>query len=375
MAVRAGARNEDVNKESTDRIKEHLKNNTFSRVYLFYGEETFLIDYFVNEIKKQVLGENDEGLNLSVFENKTDIEVLIDACDTFPLFADKKLVIVKNSGLFSAKGQKKTEAAGEEDGQEEEEAKQEQSTVTGSRAQEALSEYIPNIPVTTCLIFIENSVDKRLKVFKQVSVYGTVLEFKRNKPEYLVHWVIANMKKQLGRNITAEAAEYLVAVSDPDMYALRNEMFKLSAYAGDRKDITLEDVKQLAIPTIKSVIFDLLDAVAQRNGKKAIVILDDILSLKEPEQKIFAMLSKQAGELMKMKLLLESGASQADINRYFSGRHPYVIKKLTEQARRTSVKYLQDLLRCLMETEESYKKGLIGPRLAFEILFERLNAL
>lgn len=375
MAVRSSVRNEDVNKESTDRIKEHLKNNTLSRVYLFHGDEPFLIDYFVNELKKQVLGDNDQGLNFSLFENKTDIDVLIDTCDTFPIFADKKLVIVKNSGLFSARGQKKAETTEDEDGQEEEDTKQDSGPVTGSRAQEALSEYIPNVPDTTCLVFTESSVDKRLKVFKHVSGYGTVLEFKRNRPEYLVKWVIQNMKKQLGRNIPVEAAEYLVAVSDPGMYTLRNEIFKLAAYAGDRKDITLDDVKQLTIPTIKSVIFDLLDAVAQRDGKKALVILDDILFLKEPEQKIFAMLSKQTGELMKMKLLLEKGASQADINRYFSGRHPYVIKKMTEQARRTSVKYLQNLLQCLMETEESYKKGLIGPRLAFELLFERLNTL
>ena len=48
-----------------------------------------------------------------------------------------------------------------------------------------------------------------------------------------------------------------MAVSEPDMYTLRNEIFKLADYAGDRKDITLEDVKLMAIPTIKSIIFDL----------------------------------------------------------------------------------------------------------------------
>lgn len=89
------------------------------------------------------------------------------------------------------------------------------------------------------------------------------MEFKRNKPSELVPWVIKGMKS-CNKVIGYEAAQYLVAISEPDMYTLRNEIFKLADYAGDRKEVTLEDVKLMAVPTIKSVIFDLLDAVAKK---------------------------------------------------------------------------------------------------------------
>ena len=376
MAVKSSGfknRDIDVNKESVDRIKDQLKNKNLSKIYLFHGSEPFLIDYYVRELKKLILDGDDQSLNLANFEGKFEIDDLIDACDTFPVFAEKKLVLVKNSGLFYSKAKKNT--AADEAENTDEEDRPEQTEISGNRAQEALSSYIPVIPETTCLVFIESNVDKRLKVFKQLSKYGTILEFKLNKPEYLVHWVTRAINRQMGKRISNEAAEYLVAVSDPDMYTLRNEIYKLASYAADREEITLEDVKLLAVPTIKSVIFDLLDAVARKNTSRALAILDDIISLKEPEQKIFAMLSKQTGELLKLRLLMENRASQAEINRYFQGKHPYAMRIMTEQAGSMSAVYLKNLLSSLMEAEASYKKGLIEPKLALETLIEGLKTL
>jgi len=376
MAVKSSGfknRDIDVNKESVDRIKDQLKNKNLSKIYLFHGSEPFLIDYYVRELKKLILDGDDQSINLTNFEGKFEIDDLIDACDTFPVFAEKKLVLVKNSGLFYSKAKKNT--AADEAENTDEEDRPEQTEISGNRAQEALSSYIPVIPETTCLVFIESNVDKRLKVFKQLSKYGTILEFKLNKPEYLVHWVTQAINRQMGKRISNEAAEYLVAVSDPDMYTLRNEIYKLASYAADREEITLEDVKLLAVPTIKSVIFDLLDAVARKNTSRALAILDDIISLKEPEQKIFAMLSKQTGELLKLRLLMENRASQAEINRYFQGKHPYAMRIMTEQAGSMSAVYLKNLLSSLMEAEASYKKGLIEPKLALETLIEGLKTL
>ena len=165
-------------------------------------------------------------------------------------------------------------------------------------------------------IFVESNADKRLKIYKQVAANGLALEFKRNKPSELVPWVIKGMKS-CNKVIGYEAAQYLVAISEPDMYTLRNEIFKLADYAGDRKEVTLEDVKLMAVPTIKSVIFDLLDAVAKKDIPGSLSILNDIIALKEPEQKILAMLSKQMGEILKLKLLMEERATQAQINQYF----------------------------------------------------------
>lgn len=362
----------DGNKQSLDKLKLQLKTKTPARIYLFHGDEPFLIDYYVGDIKKIILEGDNESLNLSIFEGNIDIDEIIDACDTFPVFAERKLVIVKNSGLFYSKSKKNSSSSNDEDMPVEDDLNLEKETPLRNKAQAALIEYIADIPDTTCLIFIESQADKRLKIYKQVAAHGLSLEFSRNKPSELVPWVIKGMKS-CNKIIDYEAAQHLVAISEADMYTLRNEIFKLADYAGDRKEITLNDVKLMAIPTIKSVIFDLLDAVAKKDTAKSLIILNDIITLKEPEQKILAMLSKQMGEILKLKLLMEERATQDQINQYFQGKHPYALKIMTEQAYGMSVEYLKNILKNCMEAEENYKKGLIEPKLALELLLEKIS--
>jgi DNA polymerase-3 subunit delta len=350
------------NSEPIAVLKSHIKNKNPARVYIFYGNEPFLIDYYVGELKKLILKGNSQGLNFSVFEDKVDINMVIDACETFPIFSERKLVLVKNSGVFVGKGKK-----GENKGDTKDNLIGE-----GNRDQETLKKYIPNIPETACLIFIENQVDRRLGLFRQIEKNGLAIEFLRLSEKKLVSWVVKGFKT-LGKVIDMDAAEYLVAVSEPDMYSLKNEIMKLCAYAGRRERITIDDVKVMASPTVKSVIFDLLDAVAQKNTSKALRLLSDMLFLKEPEQKIFSMLSKQTGEILKLKYLMKEGASQFKINKYFAGKHPYALKMMMKQANMLDEQYLGELLKGLMEAETRYKKGLMTPRLALETLLSRLN--
>lgn len=362
----------DSNKESLDKLKQQLKTKSPAKVYLFHGDEPFLIDYYVGDLKKLILEGDNESLNLSIFEGNINIDDIIDACDTFPIFAERKLVIVKNSGLFYSKSKKNTASSNDEDTSEEDDLKPEKEPQLKNKPQAALIEYISDIPETTCLIFIESQADKRLKIYKQVATHGISLEFNRNKPAELVPWVAKGVKS-VNKTISLEAANYLVNISEPDMYTLRNEIFKLASYVGERNEITLDDVKLMAIPTIKSVIFDLLDAVAKKDTAKSLNILNDIIALKEPEQKILAMLSKQTGEILKLKLLMEDRATQAQINQCFQGKHPYALKIMTEQAYGMSVEYLKNILKNCMEAEENYKKGLIEPKLALELLLEKIS--
>jgi len=350
------AAKKDRGSELTD-LKSQIKNKAPAKVYLFSGNEPFLVDYYVGEIKKIVLEKDEEGLNYSIFENRVDIDALIDACDTFPVFADKKLVLVKNSSLFINKAKKESDSDG---------------TAAGNKSQEVLKQYIPELPDTACLVFIENQIDKRLGLYKQIVKHGLALEFNQLTERELVPWVVKGFRT-MGKTISVEAAQHLVAVSEPDMYALKNEMIKLDAYLGERKEITLEDIKLLSIPTIKSVIFDLLDAVAQQNAPRALALLKDMLEIKEPEQKILSMLSKQTGEILKLKCLQNKGATQADIGSYFQGKHPYALKIMMNQARKMDEGYLRKLLKSCAEAETSYKKGAIGARLSLEVLLSKIS--
>ena len=363
----------DKNTEVLATLKSQLKDKNLGKVYLFHGNEPFLIDFYVGELKKTVLGKDIQGLNFTTFENKVDSNDLIDACDTYPVFAERKLVLVKNSSLFYNKTKKEAPVSGDDGVEDREETEQADLTAVGNKAQETLKQYLSDIPETTCLIFVESQVDKRLGLYKQVVKVGLPVEFTRLGERELIPWVAKGFKT-MGKVITQEGAQHLVTISEPDMYTLKNEIFKLDAYTGDRKEITLEDVKLMATPTIKSVIFDLLDAISQKNAPRALTLLSDMLSLKEPEQKILSMLSKQTGEILKLKYLLKKGASQLQINQYFQGKHPYALKMMINQAQGMDEKYLKKLLKSCMEAETSYKKGLMGAKLSIEVLLSKIGS-
>ena len=374
-------------------LKEQLKTKKLKNVYLFLGDEPFLIDHYLGELKKIVLDGDSQSLNLTVFENKLNINKLIDACDTYPVFAEMKMVLVKNSGLFYSKVKK--DSTGTNDENESEDSRESKSSDNnndnntdknsnkgtdtdnnvegGNKSQEAIKKYISDIPETTCLVFVESQVDKRLSLYKQVAKLGQTVELNRLGPGELASW-IAKGVRSMKKNISEEAAQYLVTICEPSMYSLKNELLKLCAYTGERTDITYEDVKLMATPTIKSVIFDLLNAVSQKNAAKALKLLSDMFELKEPEQKILAMISKQTGEILKLKMLLSKRASQQQINQYFQGKHPYALKILTQQAQSMDEQYLKKFLKNCMEAETGYKKGLIDVKLSLEVLLGKINS-
>lgn len=371
-------KNKKTDQNELTELKNQLKTGQLKNVYLLSGEERFLADYYSGEIKKAVLGDDRDGLNLIRFEGKTEVGRIVDACDTFPVFSSKKLVIVKNSNLLGARKKSARERDDEEDNTSQEEEDGGASTETeqegvdsGNKSQEILKQYIPNILESTCLIFIEDNIDKRLGPYKAIQKSGLHVHFGRQNPDELVNWVIRGFR-QGGKTINPDAAQYLVSISDPDMYALKNEIAKITMYTGDRATVDRNDVRAVATVTIKSVIFDLMDAVAGRDSAKALVFLDDMLSLKEPEQKILAMISKQTGEILKLKTLIDRHFSSDRISRYFPGKHPYVFRKLTEQAERSDRTYLENFLKSCADADTAYKSGRLSPRLSLELLVRNL---
>jgi len=355
-------------------VREQLKPGNLKKVYLFSGNERFLLDYYVDEIVKYALKDDRSGLNLVRFEGKIDVEKLIDACDTYPVFADRKVVLVKKSNLLATRKR----AAPRQDGDEPEEGPGEADEhpdliESGSEGKdrEALRQYIPGMPESTCLIMVEDSVDKRSGLYKVIEAHGLHVHQDHLDEDELVKWVIKGFR-QSRKTIHPDAAEYLVAIGDPDMYSLRNEIMKIIQYVGEREKVTVEDIRAVATATVKSVIFDLMDAVAARDRAKALAYLDDMLYLKETEPKILAMISKQAGELLKVRSLMDRHVPPSMISRYFPGKHPYALRKLCEQAEKSDGAFLAGFLNKCAECNRVWKTGKMPARLSLEMLFNYL---
>lgn len=318
-------------------LKNSLKTGEWKRVYLFYGEEAFLKRTYKKQVKQAIIGDED-SMNYNYFEGKdaADVDSIIAIADTMPFFADRRLIIVENSGLFKG------------------------------AASEELCKYIPNMPDTSVLLFVEDEVDKRGRLYKAISASGSAIEMGRQSENALIDWTVRKLFNE-GRNITRPDLELLLERTGNDMDNISNEINKLVAYTYGRDVITKGDIEALCIDQINGKIFEMIDAASEKKQKRALALYSDLLKLKEPPLRILFMLSRQFGKLVQVKELLEKNASKAQIAERMKVQ-PFIAGKYMAQAGKFTKEALSKALSECVETEAAIKTGVINEVLGVELL-------
>lgn len=329
---------------SVDKLKEEIKNKSFNSLYLFYGEEDYLKKFYLSSIEKIILAEDQTGLNKIVIDGKVEVQKIIEACETMPVFCEKKLVIVKNSGMFKPK----KEGSGKQN------------------TKDDLLDYLEEVPSYTCLIFFEEGIDKRLKIVDVVKKKGLIVEFPFQKQPELVKWVVKAVKSN-SKEIDTDTASYLIDISEPGMTEILNEINKVILFLGDRTKVTVDDIKKVCTKSVKSRIFDLTDAIAEKNANTALKLLNDMIILKEPLPKILFMIARQLRHTLEMKLLCSSGMGIKEACSKM-GITPYVGNKILKQANSFSKDKLTAAIKEALELDLSIKTGRINDRTAAELL-------
>ncbi|MBQ7668255.1 MAG: DNA polymerase III subunit delta [Clostridia bacterium] len=306
-------------------------------IYLNYGEEEFLRDY---NTKKQVesIELKNPGMNL-VYLNEETIGRLPEYAEQMPFFDEKKIIVVKKSGLF-ASGSKKLNASLVED----------------------TLEYLAKIPDFVELIFNEEDVDKRLTAYKQVSKIAKCTEYKYNSITDLANWIVRGMKKE-GGEIDLKVAEYLAESCGPSMTYLYTEVKKLAVLAKTGVEITNKTIDDVCMKSEQGIIFDLTDSIGNKNSVKAVTLINDLVLQKQAEQYLLIMIYKHIRNLYMMKLAGVHGAPVEEL-----GINPYVLRKLNTQVNKFSQEELKNLLKKLIELDKKSKSGDIDARIGLETI-------
>ena len=237
-------------------------------IYLYYGEERYLLENKVKKIKKD-FGEQVKGINYIQIDD-TNVEELISDLETPAFGFPKKLVIAKNTGLFKKEKKASSKSKTAKEGKETKKKK------TGSEEKLPLPEKIANylqanekeLNETVELIFIEEEAEKNT-LYQTIEKVGEVKEFTLLKlPE-----LVANLKKIVSAyqvNLEDSTARYLVESCGTSMQDLINEVRKLIEYKGAGETIAKEDIDKLCIKQIQAVIFDLTDNLGKKETRKSI---------------------------------------------------------------------------------------------------------
>ncbi|MBQ0043260.1 MAG: DNA polymerase III subunit delta [Lachnospiraceae bacterium] len=316
-------------------IDNDIQNGTIKNIYLLYGQERYLIMQYKDKIVKALVSDGDT-MNFSKFEgSEVTLPQLVDLSETMPFLSEKRVIWVNNCGLFKKGG-------------------------------EELSEYIPQIPDTTVLIFTELEADKRSKAVKAADKRGRVVEFNTPDESTIRTWIKSRFKSE-GKDISGDTITHFLKVTGADMGSMSTEIEKLICYALDRNVIVAEDIDEVCTHQITGKVFDMVEAVARGQQDKALSLYTDLLALREPPLRILALISRQFNILLQVKEMKQVHASDKDIAAKV-GIPPFTVSRYADQASRFSRHQLMNALEECAATDEKFKSGMIEDVIGVELL-------
>lgn len=322
------------NREVMKSLNEDLKTGQFKQIYLLYGEEGYLKRQYRDRFIKAMLPEGDT-MNYAHYEGKNiNVREVIDLAETLPFFAQRRLIVFEDTGFFKSAGAE-------------------------------LADYIKDMPETTYFIFVENEVDKRSKLYKAVKAKGHIVELTTQDEGTLKRWIqgiVRREKKQISDSVIL----YFLNKVGTDMENIQRELEKVFCYALDRQEITREDIDAVCVTQITNHIFDMVNAVADKNQRRALDLYYDLLALKEPPMRILFLMIRQYRILFQVKGLLKQGYGKKEIASK-AGLHPFAAGKYMDQAKKFRMSELRAVMEDGADIEQRVKTGLLTDNLAVEL--------
>lgn len=321
-------------------IDEDIKTGQFQNVYLLYGEEAYLKRQYKEKLLKAMVTQGDT-MNFSAYEGKDIAQgELIDLAETLPFFAERRVILVEDSGFFK-------------------------------NSAEELAAYIPEVAESTCFIFVESEVDKRNKLYKQVKKSGRIVCFERQNDEILMRWVGGRLKKE-GKAMTRAAYQRFITKTGNDMENIDRELEKLICYCMDRDTIEEEQVEAICVEQTENKIFEMINAISEKRQKQALDLYYDLLTLKEPPMRILFLILRQFQKLMLIKELSGQGADSRTIAS--KARMPeFAVRKNQRMAGNFTMQQIREAIEDGVDFEESVKSGRMNDRIAVELLIVKCS--
>ncbi|MCH5275442.1 MAG: DNA polymerase III subunit delta [Lachnospiraceae bacterium] len=316
-------------------INGDIKSGNWKQMYLLFGEEAYLRRQYRDRLRQALSGDGD-SMNTHYFEGK-DINQgeIIDLAETMPFLAERRVIVMENTGLFKSGGEK-------------------------------LAEYLAEPAPTAYFVFVENEVDKRSKLYKQVQAAGHAAEFGAQDEKTLKRWMAGILKKE-GLQITESTAEAFLDKVGTDMENIRSELEKLVCYCMGKSVVDPVDVEAICTTRINNRIFDMVTAIGEKRTEDALNLYYDLLALKEPPMRILFLIARQCNTLLQVKQLKNKGFANKAIGEKL-GLPGFVAGKYASQAAGFKERELKRAVTCCVEAEEAVKTGRMNDTMSVEML-------
>ena len=323
-----------------DLLKLQIKEGKFSPAYIFYGEEDFMKQFYLQKIIAKAVGDNLPEFNLHrVDGTKASIDELIELSMTVPMMNDYVLIVVSDFDF-------------------------------GNAAKEKVEELFASLGEGIIMLFYCQTIKPNqkkgawksaMKLFKEK---GDSVEFKKKDARELAKIAIAAAKKR-GCYLPQYLAANFVQRVGTDLNLIKNEIEKICAMKGEG-EITAEDIECITVRTLDASAFDLTKSIIDGNPTKAFDILNDLLDQRQEPVMILGAINSSYIDMYRVKLAVKKGLDPSAVANFYSYRADWVLKRAYYNIKYLSTSQLRRSIHVLCEADTKVKSVQAEPSVVLD---------
>jgi len=337
----------DTGPDLFQQLKTAIRNKDIGRLYVFHGEEIFLLQYYFDKIKDQLVDELTESFNFHRMNQENfDLQSFVDGVENFPMMAEHTLVHVDEVDLFKLP--------------------------EGDRAK--IADVLSDIPDWCTVIFTYETVawkpDKRLKkLWEAIDSNGMIVEFAKQGQRELISWVSRHFLAR-GKRISNDLCAYLIDITGGTMTALAGEISKITAYSG-ADEIKKSDIDAVTEPVMDAVVFDMTNLLSEGKYGPALQKLQTLLKMQQEPIMILGAVGGNFRKISTARTLLDNGRNASELAKLY-GIPEYPARKTMEAARRVKPEFCRKAAELVLETDYRMKTSFDDPERLLELLILQL---
>ena len=328
-------------------LKTAIRNKEPGRLYIFHGQEQFLLRHYLEQIKKILIDELTESFNYHRLTNETfTMQAFADAVENLPMMAENTMVQVDDVDLFKLPEDERNKAA----------------------------EILGDIPEYCTVVFTFETTqwkpDKRFKkLWDSISENGQIVEFGKQDQRDLIAWITRHFAANK-KNISTDLCAYLLEITDGTMTSLAGEISKICAYSG-ADVIKKSDIDAVTEPVLDAVAFQMTDMLSVGKYDVALQKLGQLFKMQQEPIVLLGAVGGHFRRLSVARTLLDNGKNAQHMQK-LTGLADYACRKTMESARRFTPAFLRKATNLILETDYKMKTSYDDPQRLLELLVLQL---
>lgn len=331
---------------SLQQLRAAIREKRTERLYIFHGEETFLMHHYLGQLKKLLVDPLTESFNFhKLTKENFDVRTVVEAVESLPMMAQGSFVWIDDIDLFKLP---------EDD-------------------REKLTKLFEDVPdYCTVVLTFETVVwkpEKRMKLWNAIRDHATIVTFPKQNQRDLIAWITRHFAAE-GKKISPELCTYLIDITGGTMTALSSEISKIAAFS-DADTVVKSDIDAVTEPVLDAVVFHMTDLLSEGKYGPALDKLQQLIKLQQKPLMILGAIGTHVRRLATARTLLDNGKGASDFQKLYSVGD-YAAKKNVAAAKRFSARFCAVAAELVVQTDLKIKTSQDDPERLLELLLLQL---